>query len=233
MRTSLQNVKAIQMAFYIIMNWNISYAFISSLSILKPHTSRIETLNKAVRAFQIFETSDGMDISKRETLTKCLEVCVISYNLCSSQNQTLLIQACHLLISPKRLAAHIKTLPLEVPKRLPLHEFLFLIPACVDMPDLSLPGAQIVWGKTRIQNLRDAYNFLDEQYEEEAMVSESSLVESGARIHRRGRVKPISSFMKSYKSGDALLKSVQRLHDTNEAELSLEELQAQSMSQLV
>ena len=30
LRTSVQNVKAIQMAFYIIINWNVSYAFVTN-----------------------------------------------------------------------------------------------------------------------------------------------------------------------------------------------------------
>ena len=93
-----------------------------------------------------------MDISKGDVLQKCLETC-------------------HLLISPKRLHAHLSSIQLEVPKMLPLHQFLLIVSACIDMPNFASLKSPVRWGERIIRSIPEAYEYLDRQYIKESYSS--------------------------------------------------------------
>jgi hypothetical protein len=81
------------------------------------HGYSVAQIGRFIRSFSIYEESDGINISNPTIVPKCLE-------------------ACKLIISPKRLRDTMEKAKasLEVPNRLPLHTFLAITSLCVEKP---------------------------------------------------------------------------------------------------
>lgn len=56
---------------------------------------------------------------------------------------------------------------------LPLHEFLSITAACVELPDKKLFTSGVQWGSTNIYNINDAHNYLNAQYEKERKIEKN------------------------------------------------------------
>ncbi|KAH7823836.1 uncharacterized protein MONOS_13849p2 [Monocercomonoides exilis] len=118
------------------------------LYLLEECNFTVHKIGRCVRAFGIFEEEDGLNFEKPGLVQKCLE-------------------SAKLLISPKRLGDHLKSVEVEVRHRLPLHEFLGIAAVCVEKPEFGEGKVRVFWGLTGIGSEEEARGYLDREYEKE------------------------------------------------------------------
>ncbi|KAK2948092.1 hypothetical protein BLNAU_16965 [Blattamonas nauphoetae] len=133
-RTSQQNLRALDTALYLLIDKQFS----------------VRKLARIVRAFSIYETESGLDISSPLAIPQALDTA-------------------HLLISPQRLRDQLDRIKpmLSPPNYLPLAHFLFLASLSADKPDFSSPTIRVFWGGQQVHNVEEAFAMLDREYKDE------------------------------------------------------------------